>query len=107
GYDYSFPAPYFVTLCSQNAVCLFGEVENERMLLNDAGEMVQDWFVKIPNKFPGVTVDSLQVMPNHLHAILAILGGGLDMAAKFGIGIDITDPLSESDNDTRYSASNE
>ena len=106
GYDYSFPAPYFVTLCSQNAVCLFGEVEKDQMLLNEAGQMVQDWLAKIPNKFPGVLVDSFQVMPNHLHAILVILGGGLDMAAKFGIGIEISDPLSEADNGIRYVASN-
>jgi REP element-mobilizing transposase RayT len=77
------------------------------MSLNEAGRMVQDWLARIPNKFPGVLVDSFQVMPNHLHAILAIMGGGLDMAAKFGLGIEVSDSLREADNDVRYSASNE
>src|ERR1051325_10364411 len=70
GYDYSFPAPYFVTLCSQNGVCLFGEVKNDQMLLNEAGEMVRYWLAKIPEKFPAVFVDSFSVIPNHLPAIL-------------------------------------
>ncbi|HEY6229877.1 MAG TPA: hypothetical protein VIW64_01325 [Pyrinomonadaceae bacterium] len=72
------------------------------MLLNEAGEMVRYWLAKIPEKFPAVFVDSFQVMPNHLHAILVILGSGLDMAAQFGIGIEV----SEADNGIRYSASN-
>jgi REP element-mobilizing transposase RayT len=88
GYDYSLSAPYFVTICSQNAVSLFGEVEDKRMLLNQQGGMVEGWLMRIQTKFPGVLLDSFQVMPNHLHMILVIMEGGLDMAAKFGIGVD-------------------
>ena len=43
GYDYSLSAPYFVTICSQNAVSLFGEVEDKQMLLNLQGRMVEAW----------------------------------------------------------------
>ncbi|HEV7473385.1 MAG TPA: transposase [Pyrinomonadaceae bacterium] len=58
------------------------------MLLNEAGKMVEDWIVEIANKFSGITIDAFQVMPNHVHAIIVIVGCGLDMAARFGIGIE-------------------
>jgi REP element-mobilizing transposase RayT len=69
------------------------------MFLNEGGQMLQAWLIKIPNKFPGVILDGFQVMPNHLHAILVILGGGLDMAAKFGIGIENFDFESANESD--------
>ncbi len=34
GYDYSRPGAYFVTLCTHNCECLFGEIANDTMLLN-------------------------------------------------------------------------
>ncbi len=91
GYDYSLSAPYFVTLCTENFPCLFGKIERERMLLNEQGKMVKGWLTEIENNFPGVLLDTFQVMPNHLHGIIVIMGCGLDMAARFGIGIDDRD----------------
>lgn len=41
GYDYSLSAPYFVTLCTQNYLCLFGEVKDEKMFLSEQGRMVE------------------------------------------------------------------
>lgn len=35
GYDYRSPGYYFVTLCTNNRACLFGEVLNGKMHLND------------------------------------------------------------------------
>ena len=43
GYDYSNPGLYYVTISSQNHICLFGKVENDEMILNDAGKMVERW----------------------------------------------------------------
>lgn len=91
GYDYSLSAPYFVTLCTENYLCLFGSVVDGQMLLNAPGRMIGKWLLEIQNKFPGVVLDSCLVMPNHVHAILAIMGTGLDMAARFGIGLDNLD----------------
>ena len=98
GYDYSLSAPYFATLCTENFRCLFGNVEREAMVPNAQGKMVEGWLTEIENKFPGVRIDSFQLMPNHLHAIICIMGGGLDMAAKFGIGIEDLDIESAGDN---------
>jgi putative transposase len=40
GYDYSQAGLYFITICTQNREKLFGYIENNKMILNDAGEMV-------------------------------------------------------------------
>lgn len=87
-YDYSQAAPYFVTLCAQHYLCLFGDVVDGDMRLNEAGIMIQTWWDELAVKFPGTLADSFRIMPNHLHAVLVIVGNGLDMAAMFGIGID-------------------
>ena len=46
GYDYSQPCLYFITICCQNRACLFGEVINGKMVLNDAGKMVENEWLK-------------------------------------------------------------
>ena len=36
--------------------------------------MVETAWRNLPNRFPGMTLDVYVVMPNHLHAIVMILG---------------------------------
>jgi putative transposase len=91
GYDYSLSAPYFVTLCTQNYLCLFGHVRDRPMVLNQQGKMIETWLDELENNFSAVLVDSFQVMPNHLHAIIVAMGSGLDMAARFDIGLENLD----------------
>lgn len=40
GYDYAQAGAYFVTICTQQKVCLFGEIVNGEMQLNEAGRMI-------------------------------------------------------------------
>ena len=40
GYDYSRARAYFVTICTQNRECLFGDIVDGEMMLNDARRMV-------------------------------------------------------------------
>ena len=40
-YDYSQAGMYFITICTQNHQCLFGEIIEETMHLNAAGEMIK------------------------------------------------------------------
>lgn len=72
GYDYANAGAYFVTICTQGRACLFGEVVDERMILNDAGRMTERWFGQLPDKFPGVECDVFVCMPNHVHFVVAI-----------------------------------
>jgi REP element-mobilizing transposase RayT len=76
-WDYSHTGMYFVTICAQNRVCLFGDVVNEDMWLNAAGQMVEKWWSELNHKFPTVQTDQFVVMPNHVHGIIAIVGADL------------------------------
>ncbi len=72
GYDYSQAGAYFVTLCTHNRECLFGNVENGAIALNDAGDIAADCWLRIPEHFPNVELDEWVIMPNHVHGILVI-----------------------------------
>ena len=41
GYDYAQAGAYFVTVCTQDRACLFGDIVDEQMRLNDVGRMVE------------------------------------------------------------------
>jgi putative transposase len=72
GYDYAQSGGYYVTLVTQGRECLFGEIRNAEMTLNEAGEMLVQWWNELPHKFPSITVEPFVVMPNHFHGIIII-----------------------------------
>ena len=72
GYDYAQSGAYFVTVCTQKRACLFGSITNSEMQLNEAGRIVQAVWLELPVRFPQVGVDSLIVMPNHIHGIILV-----------------------------------
>ena len=74
GYDYSQAGAYFITLCAQDRECLFGEVVDGEMRLNDAGRMIESVWNEIPLFYPGVDIDEFAVMPNHVHGIVILAG---------------------------------
>lgn len=76
GYDYSQPGAYFVTICTRNHLCLFGEIADGVMHLNNAGEMIQNIWNEIPCFYPGTEIDEWIIMPNHMHGILGLVGAG-------------------------------
>jgi putative transposase len=76
GYDYSEAGAYFVTICAQGRECLFGDVVDGEMRLDDAGKMVQDVWNDLPTRYPDVETDEFVVMPNHFHGIIVIVGAG-------------------------------
>jgi len=76
GYDYSREGAYFVTICAQNRKCLFGEIVNGKMVLNDAGRMVESVWNEIPKYYPGIDIDVCQIMPDHIHGIVVIVVSG-------------------------------
>ena len=72
GYDYSLPGTYFVTICVQNRECLFGDVENGKMILNKIGEIVQNQWLCLSTRFSNIRLDEFIIMPNHIHGIIII-----------------------------------
>ena len=82
GYDYSQAGLYFVTICCQNRECFFGEILNNEMILNDAGQMVDDEWLGLRERFPNIQLHEYIVMPNHFHAILEIVEATLVVASN-------------------------
>ncbi|MEA3238386.1 MAG: transposase [Candidatus Bipolaricaulota bacterium] len=72
GYDYSRSGAYYVTLCTQDRACLFGEVVDSDMHLNDAGRLVSDAWRALPDRFPTIDLDAFVIMPNHIHGVVVI-----------------------------------
>ncbi len=77
-YNYAQAGVYFVTICAQNRACLFGEIVDGVMQLNDAGQMIQSVWDELPPYYRGVDIDACTVMPNHIHGIivLTVVGAG-------------------------------
>ncbi|WP_408955135.1 hypothetical protein [Natroniella sp. ANB-PHB2] len=50
-YDYSQNGYYFVTICTRNKEALFGKIINNESSLNEAGQMLEKWWVKLEEKF--------------------------------------------------------
>jgi REP element-mobilizing transposase RayT len=74
GYDYSQCGYYFITICTKHRRCLFGEIENGQMILNNAGKMIDRWWNELKNKYANIEIDEYVVMPNHCHGIINIVG---------------------------------
>jgi putative transposase len=86
GYDYSRAGLYFITICTHHRLCLFGNIENGKMILNDAGRMVQKEWLKLPKRFSNIQLHEYVVMPNHFHSILEItVGATLVVAQNDGV----------------------
>ena len=78
GYDYSQPCAYFITICTHNRECLFGEIVDRSMVLNKFGLFVQNEWKNTSLVRRNVIVDEYIVMPNHVHGILIITDDDTD-----------------------------
>lgn len=76
-FDYTQSGAYFVTICVQNRLCLFGDVADERMRLNVAGQATKECWLAIPSHFPHVRLDAFVIMPNHVHGTICIVDDSL------------------------------
>ena len=73
-YDYSQAGAYFVTICTQERACLFGEVVDGEMRLSEAGWMVHAIFEELSVFYSGVDTDAFAILPNHIHGVIVLRG---------------------------------
>lgn len=71
-YDYSSAGVYFVTICTMNRECLFGDVTDGLMELNRYGEILRAEWLKSADIRKEIELDIFVVMPNHAHGIVVI-----------------------------------
>ena len=83
GYDYTQAGAYFVTICTQNRECLFGEVVDGVIRPNTHGAIVFEAWHDLPNHYPNVTLDAFVVMPNHVHGIIMLVTNDAPVGAGF------------------------
>ena len=69
-YDYSQDGLYFITIVTNHRLCLFGKIVEEKMILNDAGMMINQVCREIPQNMQAVHIDHFIIMPNHFHGII-------------------------------------
>jgi putative transposase len=64
---------YFVTVCTKDGVCHFGEAVDDDMQLSPIGEIVAEEWQQTGQVRLNVKLDEWVVMPNHVHGIIVII----------------------------------
>jgi putative transposase len=71
-WDYNSNGAYFITICTQNRVNYFGEIQDGQMILSEIGKLVHQFWMEIPNHFPHIRLGEFVIMPDHMHGILLL-----------------------------------
>lgn len=72
GYDYTQAGVYFVTICVAQRECLFGEIVDGEMRLNEYGRIVAEEWARTATMRSNVELGEFVVMPNHAHGIIVL-----------------------------------
>jgi REP element-mobilizing transposase RayT len=81
-YDYSSAGAYFITINEKYRQAVFGSVMDGDMVHSAAGLIAARCLQDIHDHFPMVTVDCSVVMPDHVHAILAVQTDSIDLTVS-------------------------
>jgi len=73
GWDYSLPANYFITLCTNERKPFFGVIKNGVMNLSEIGLIIKEEWEKSFVIRKELFCDIYVIMPDHIHAIAAVL----------------------------------
>ena len=73
-WDYGWAAAYFVTICTNDRECLFGEIKNGSMNLSGIGVIADIMWYEIKNHAKNIELGEFVVMPNHVHGIIVLNG---------------------------------
>ena len=71
-YDYASSGAYFVTIVTHGRQCLFGQIVDGQMRLNEWGAIAERCWMEIPQHYPYVILDAFVIMPNHIHGIIIL-----------------------------------
>lgn len=71
-YDYAQPGAYFLTVCTRDRECLFGNIVGGEMRLNECGMAVYEEWLETAQLRENVELDAFTIMPNHVHGIVII-----------------------------------
>src|SRR5690606_37936501 len=83
-------------VCCQDRICRFGRVAKGEMVLSECGQIAYDEWINLSKRFPHFELDVFQIMPNHMHEIVALVGATLAVAPN---DIDQNDAVAPNDID--------
>ena len=89
-YDYTYAGAYYVTICTVQKQCTFGEVVDGQVRLNEYGKVVEGEWAQSAAVRPYVALDAFVVMPNHVHGVIFIVyeeGDGRGTARRAPTGL--------------------
>ena len=72
GYDYTQAGAYFITVCTYERQCLFGEIIDGEMFPNEIGKIVEQTWLETPQVRESLELDDFVVMPNRFHGIVLL-----------------------------------
>lgn len=76
-WNYSENGWYYVTICVEDRMEIFGKIVDGKMQLNEVGLVAAKYWEMIRKIYIEVELDEFVIMPNHIHGIL-IIGAGRD-----------------------------
>lgn len=71
-FDYSQDGYYFFTICTFNRNKYFGEAKDNKIIINEIGNIVLQCWLDLPTYYTNIQLDYFVVMPNHIHGIIFI-----------------------------------
>jgi REP element-mobilizing transposase RayT len=80
-WDYSWNGLYFITICTKDRICFFGDIIESKVPgsdiyvkngLSEIGKIAEKYWLEIPQHFSFVKLDAFVIMPNHVHGIIVI-----------------------------------
>ena len=86
-YDYSAPGAYFITICTREKRCILSSIAAPpgggvgeglalpAVILTGTGSLIEKQLLRLPERFPDLTLDRYVIMPNHIHLLLTIKSG--------------------------------
>ncbi|MEQ8962964.1 MAG: transposase [Coleofasciculus sp. C2-GNP5-27] len=72
GYNYAEPGAYFITICTYQRQCWFGNIRDGKMYLNQIGKIVAQEWINSGQIRPSLQLEQWVIMPNHVHGIVII-----------------------------------
>jgi REP element-mobilizing transposase RayT len=81
-WNYASMGWYFVTICTKNRECLFGEIIKSSngdydIQLSDIGKIARSELFETQVSRPNIVIDTFVIMPNHVHLLLEISDEGV------------------------------
>ena len=73
-YNYASEGWYFVTICTLERRPIFGNIVDNKMILNKYGEIITDEWMQTAKLRHNVKLDDFIVMPDHFHGIIMLNG---------------------------------